>query len=177
MENNKRSAEEALNGSTSSRQCLHHQEDASWGAPIASDQRADSAQPSGSSLAPIRRQLPRHSRRQISNDDLLASIDRTDQHLANCLSLAESALAMIEDRSPPEVGLVRERLARAKARIMGEMSAIISLFLLDFTLKISDHSFLEYFRSNCSVGESSISHGSCSRICQCQGHRSGGSIA
>ena len=37
---------------------------------------------------------------------------------------------MIEDRSPPEVGLVRERLARAEARIMGEMSAIISLFSL-----------------------------------------------
>jgi len=74
---------------------------------------------------------------------------------------------MIEDRSPPEVGLVRERLARAEARIMGEMSAIISLFLLDFTLKISDHTFLEYFRSNCLVGESSISHGSCGGICQC----------
>ena len=67
---------------------------------------------------------------------------------------------MIEDRSPPKVSLVRERLARAEARIMGEMSAIISLFFLDSTLKISDYSFLEYFRSNCSVGESSISYGS-----------------
>ena len=54
MENNKRSTEEALNGSTSSRQRLRHQEAASWGTPIASDQRADSAQPSGLSLAPIR---------------------------------------------------------------------------------------------------------------------------
>ena len=54
----------------------------------------------------------------------------------------KSALAMIEGRSPPEVGLVGERLARAEARIMGEMSAII---LLNFTLKISDHSFLESF--------------------------------
>ena len=178
MENNKRSAEEALNGSTSSRQRPRRQEDASWGAPIASDQRANSAQPLGSSLASIRRPLPRHSRRQISNNDLLASIDRTDQHLANCLSLAESALAMIEDRSPPEISLMRERLARAEARIMGKMSAIISLFFfLDFVLKISDHSFLEYFRFNRSVGESSISHGSCSRICECQGHRSGGSLA
>ena len=128
MENNKRSTEEALNRSASSRQHLRRQEDTTWGTPIASDQRADSAQPSGSSLAPICRHLPRHSRRQISNDDLLASIDRTDQHLANCLSLVELALAMIEGRSPPEVGLVGERLARAKARIMGEMSAIISLF-------------------------------------------------
>ena len=167
MENNKRSAKEALNGSTSSCRCPCRQEDASWGAPIALDQRANSTQPSGSSLAPIRRQLPHHLRRQISNDDLLASIDRTVQHLANYLSLAESALAMIEDRSPPEVGLVRERLARAEARIMGELSAIISLFFLDFTLNISDHSFLEYFRSNRSVGESSISRGSCNEIRQC----------
>jgi hypothetical protein len=97
MENNKRSAEEALNGSTSSRQCLHHQEDTSWGTSIDLDQRADSTQPSGSSSAPTHRQLPHHSRRQIGNDDLLASIDQTDQHLANYLSLAESALAMIED--------------------------------------------------------------------------------
>ena len=97
MENNKRSAEETLNGSTSSCQHPRYQEDASWGAPIALDQRADSAQPSGSSLAPIRRQLSRHPRQQISNDDLLVSINRTDQHLANYLSLAELALAMIED--------------------------------------------------------------------------------
>ena len=101
MENNKRSAKEALNGSASSRQRLHRQEDASWGTLIALDQRAGSAQPLGSSLAPIRCQLPRYSRRQIDNDDLLASFDRTDQHLANCLSLAESTLAIIEDRSPP----------------------------------------------------------------------------
>ena len=75
---------------------------------------------------------------------------------------------MIEDRSPPEISLMRERLARAEARIMGEMSAIISLFfLLDFVLKISDHSFLECFRFNRSVGESSISRGSCSGIHRC----------
>ena len=108
----------------------------------------------------------------------MASIDWTDQHLANCLSLAESALAMIEDRSPPEVSLVRERLARAEARIMGEMSAIISLFFfIDFVLKISDHSFLEYFRFNRSVGESSISRGSCGGICQCRGRCSNGFFA
>ena len=115
MENGKRSAEEALNGSASSRQRLHRRADATWGTPIALDQRADSAQPSRSPLAPIHRQLPHHSRRQIDNDDLLASIDRIDPHLANYLSLAESALAMIEGRSPPEVGLVGERLARAEA--------------------------------------------------------------
>ena len=165
MENNKRSVEEALNGSTSSCQHLHRQEGATWGAPIVPEQRADSAQPSGSSSALIRRQLPRYPRRQIDNDDLLASINWTDQHLANCLSLAESALAMIEDRSPPEISLMRERLARAEARIMSEMSAITSLiFFLDFILKTSNYSFLECFRFNHSVGESSISHGSCSEI-------------
>ena len=37
---------------------------------------------------------------------------------------------MIEDRSPLEISLMRERLARAEARIMGEISAIISLFSL-----------------------------------------------
>ena len=103
MENSKRSAEEALNGSASSRQCLHRQEGATWAAPIVLEQRANSAQPSGSSLAPIRHQLPYYLRRQIDNDDLLASIDWTDQHLVNCLSLVESALAMIEDRSPPRL--------------------------------------------------------------------------
>ena len=128
MENSKRSAKEALNASASSHQCLHRQEGATWGAPIVLDRRADSAQPLGSSSAPIHRQLPHYPRMQINNDDLLASIDRTDQHLANCLSLVESALAMIEGRSPPEVGLVVERLARAEARIMGEMYTIISLF-------------------------------------------------
>ena len=164
MENNKRSAEEAHNGSTPSCQRPRRQEDASWGAPIASDQRDNSAQP----LGPIYHQLPCHPRQQISNDDLLASIDRTDQHLANCLSLAELALAMIEDQSPPEISLMRERLARAEARIMSEMSAIASLFFfLDFVLKTSDYSFLECFRFNRSVGESSISHGSCSGIRQC----------
>ena len=96
MENSKRSAEEAFIGSASSRQCLHRQEGATWDAPIILEQRADSAQPLGSSSAPIRHQIPCYLRRQIDNDDLLASIDRTDQNLASCLSLAESALAMIQ---------------------------------------------------------------------------------
>ena len=126
MENNKRSAEEALNGSVSSCQCLHRQEGATRDAPIIPEQRADSAQPLGSSSAPIRRQLPRYPRRRIDNDDLLASIDRTDQNLANYLSLAESALAMIQGRSPPEASLVGERLARDEARIIGETSTTIS---------------------------------------------------
>ena len=101
MENSKRSAEEVLNGSASLRQRLHRQKGATWATPIVLEQRADSIQPLGSPSAPIRCQLPRYLRRQISNDDLLASIDQTDQNQARCLSLAESALAMIECRSPP----------------------------------------------------------------------------
>ena len=78
MENSKRSVEKALDESASSRQCIHRQEGATHDAPIVPEQRADSAQPLGSSLALIRDQLPRYPRRQIDNDDLLASIDRTD---------------------------------------------------------------------------------------------------
>ena len=78
MENYKRSTEEALNGSASSRQRLHRQEGATWAAPIVLEQRANSVQPLGSPSAPIHRQLPRYLRRQINNDDLLASINQTD---------------------------------------------------------------------------------------------------
>ena len=63
----------------------------------------------------------------MDNDDLLASINQTDQNLASYLSLAESTLAMIQDRSPPKASPVGERLARAEARIMGETSTIIFL--------------------------------------------------
>ena len=84
MENSKRSAEEALNGSASSRQRFHRQEGATWDAPIVPKQKADSTQLLGSPSAPIRRQLPRYPRRQIDNDDLLASIDRTNQNVASC---------------------------------------------------------------------------------------------
>ena len=110
MENSKRSAEEALNGSASLRQLLHPQEGATWDAPIIPEQRADSAQPLGASLAPIRRQLPHYLRRRIDNDDLLTSIDRHGQNLADCLSLAKSALAMVRCRSPPEVDSVHDVL-------------------------------------------------------------------
>ena len=126
MENSKRSAKEALNGSASSCQRLHRQEGATWDAPIILEQRANSAQPLGSSSAPIHRQLPHYPRMQINNDDLLASIDWTDQNLASCLSLAESTLAMIQGRSPPEASPMGERLARAEARIIGETFSTIS---------------------------------------------------
>ena len=75
MENSNRSAEEALDGSASSRQRILCQEGAPHDVPVILEQRADSAWPSGSSLAPICRQLPCYLRRPRDNDDLIASID------------------------------------------------------------------------------------------------------
>ena len=125
MENSKRPIEEVLNGSASSRQRLHRQEGATQDVSTAPEHRVDLVQSSRSSSTLIYRQLPSCPRRQIDNDDLIASIDRTDQSLTNCLSLVESALAMIQIRSPFEADL-RERLARAKARITGKMATTIS---------------------------------------------------
>ena len=138
MENSKRSVEEALNGSASSRQCLHHQEGATRDALTTSGHRADSVQPSRFSSPTIQHQLPYYPRRRINNDDLLTSIDRHGQNLANYLSLAESALAMVRCRSPPAVDSVEDRLAKAEARIMGETS-IITFAFPQFHLQDSDH--------------------------------------
>ena len=125
MENSKRPAEEALNGPASSHQRLHRWEGATRDVSTALEHRVDSVQPLGSSSTLIHRQLPSYPRRQIDNDDLIASIDRTDQSLTNCLSLAELALAMIQIRSSSEANL-RERLARAEARITGKTAITIS---------------------------------------------------
>ena len=95
MENSNRSVEEVLNGSASSRQHILHQEGAPRDVPVILEQRADSAQPSGSSSAPICRQLPRYLRRPRDNDDLIASINQTSEKLADCLAIAESALAIV----------------------------------------------------------------------------------
>jgi len=122
MENSKRSAEGALNGSASSRQRLHRQEGAAHDAPTASGYRADSVRPLGSSLSIVYCQLPCYPRRQIGNDDLLATIDSHGQSLAECLSLAESTLAMARCRSLPVVDSVDDKLAKAEARIMGVIS-------------------------------------------------------
>ena len=122
MENSKKFAKEALNGPASSRQRLHCQEGTTCGAPYASRNRTDSVQPLGSSSLTAHRQLPCYQRRWIDNDDLLASIDRHGQGLTECLSLAESALAMVRCRSPPEADSVEDRLAKAKAKITGETS-------------------------------------------------------
>jgi len=47
------------------------------------------------------RLLPRYQRRQINNDDLVASIDRVSQKLTYCLSITESALTTLVQRRPP----------------------------------------------------------------------------
>ena len=135
MENSKRSAEEALNGAVSSHQHLDHQEGVTRDALTASAHRADSVQPSRFSSPTIQHQLPYYPRRRINNDDLLTSIDRHGQNLANYLSLAESALAMVRCRSPPEVDSVEDRLAEAEARIMGEMSTTTFCLLLILSLR------------------------------------------
>ena len=69
------SAEEAFTGSASLRQRLHRQEGATQDAPTILEQRADSTLPLELPAAPTRRQLPYYQRRQIDNDDLLATID------------------------------------------------------------------------------------------------------
>ena len=126
MENIKRSIEGALDGSASSRQCTHRQESASCNTSVVPEQTTDSAQLLESSLVPICRQLPR------DNDDLIASIDRTSEKLADCLSIMESVLTIIQGQSPPEANPVRERLAKAEARITGKTFTIIFCFFLTF---------------------------------------------
>ena len=122
MENSKRSAEGAPDGSASSCQRLHRQEGAARDAPTASGHRANSVRPLGSSLSTAYRQLPCYLRWRIGNDDLLATIDNHGQGLAKCLSLAESTLAMAQCRSPPMADSVDDKLAKAEARITGEIS-------------------------------------------------------
>jgi len=95
MENSRRFAEKALNGPASSHQRLHRWEGITRDAPTALGDRADSVRPFGSSSSTAHPQLPCYQRRRIDNDDLLASINRHGQSLAECLSLAESALAMV----------------------------------------------------------------------------------
>jgi len=129
MENSKKFAEEALNGPASSCLFLHRPEGTTRGAPTASGNRTDSVRPLGSSTLTAHCQLPCYQRRQIDNDDLLASIDRHGQSLTECLSLTESALAMVRCRSPPEADLVEDRLAKAEARITGETFVVIFAFL------------------------------------------------
>ena len=48
-----------------------------------------------------RRSLPRYQRRHIVNGDLIESIDRVGLKLADCLSVAESALDTLVQHRPP----------------------------------------------------------------------------
>ena len=131
MENSKRSVEEALHGAASLHQRLHHQEGATYDALTALGHRADSVQPSRFSLSTTHHQLPCYPRRWVNNDDLLASIDRHGQNLVDCLSRAESTLAMVRCRLPFEADPVEDRLAKVEARIMGEMpTTTFYLFLI-----------------------------------------------
>ena len=125
MENSRRLAEEVLNGSASSHQRLHRWEGATQDVSTVPEHRVDLVQSLRSSSTSTHRQLPSYPRRQIDNDELIASIDRTDQSLTNCLSLMESALAMIQIRLSSEADL-RERLARAEVRIIGKTATAIS---------------------------------------------------
>ena len=53
--------------------------------------------PLRSSSSVTRRSLPHYPRKQIDNDDLIASINQVNQKLSNCLSIAESALVRPAD--------------------------------------------------------------------------------
>ena len=67
-----------------------------------------------------RRPLPRCERRQINNDNLIASIDQVGQKLADCLSIAESALTTLVQRRPP----FDSDLSEADQETLGDMAAI-----------------------------------------------------
>ena len=133
MENGKRSAKEAFDGSVSPRQSLRHHKDVTQDAPIILEHSADSTQLPRSSSSMIRRPLPWYPRKRIDDDDLIASIDRAGQKLADCLSVTKSALTtLVQRRSPSEADQVEERLAKSKAKIMGEMPTIIFCLFLVF---------------------------------------------
>ena len=138
MENSKRFPEKVFIGSTSLRQHLCRQEGISCDASAAPRNRVDSVWPSGPSSSTARHQFLCRQRRQFDDDDLLTSIDRHGQSLAEFLSLVELALAMVRCRSPPMVDAVEDRLANAEARIMGEISIITSASF-QFCLQDSDH--------------------------------------
>ena len=65
--------------------------------------------------------------------------------LMNVSPPAESALAMVRCRSPPEADSVEGRLAKAEARITGDTS-VISSASFQFHLQDSNHLSFESFR-------------------------------
>ena len=136
MENSKRFPEKVFIGSASSRQCPRHQEGVSHDASATLGNRADSFRPSGPSSSMACCQPPCHQMRWIDIDDLLASIDRHGQSLAECLFLVELALAMVRCRSPRVVDSVEDRLAKAEARIAGEILVVTSAFFSILSLRL-----------------------------------------
>ena len=56
---------------------------------------------SGSTSSATRRSLPRYRTRHVNNDDLIKSIDRVGLKLADCLSIAKSALDTLVQHRPP----------------------------------------------------------------------------
>ena len=68
---------------------------------------------------------------------MIASIEQTGEKLADCLTIVELALAIVQGRSPPEANPVWERLAKAEARIAGETFTIIFYFFLTFLITSS----------------------------------------
>ena len=129
-----------------------------------------------SSSSTIHCQLPCYLRRWIDNDDLIISIDQASQELTNYLSIMESALTtLVQCRSPSEADQV-ERLAKVKARIMGEMPTTIFYLFLVFVFKILIIPSSNLFRSIGPAGKPPISCGARGRIRQHQGCHAGGSL-
>jgi len=75
--------------------------------------------PGLSSLA-TRRSLPRYQRKHVNNDDLIESIDRVSSKLADCLSIAKSALdTLVQHRPPsdPDLSVLNARQALGLAAL------------------------------------------------------------
>ena len=73
-----------------------------------------------SSSSATRRSLPRYRRRHVNNDDLTESIDRVGSKLADCLSIAESALdTLVQHRPPsdPDLSVLNARQASGLAAL------------------------------------------------------------
>jgi len=64
--------------------------------------------------------LPRYPRKQINNDDLIASIDQVSQKLTDCLSITKSALTTLV-RCQPSSG---SDLSEAKRKTPGDTTTI-----------------------------------------------------
>jgi len=100
--------------------------------------------PLRSSSPTTRRLLPRYSRKQVGNDDLIASIDQVGQKLASCLSLTESALTTPVWRRPPS----DSDLSEADRETPGDTTTIHQDALRD---KFADQTFLSKAKSRFNI--------------------------